>query len=444
MLCAEVSQLEAQLGSVAFFERVRNTAHIGFNHPDRPGYTDEYRVALSKNAPLSELKEKIAKELGLEASNLHLARAQKTPQLKDETKTIREVGLAGGSHCFVGHGAPCDVDEFMLRVAFYSAAEKAGSRAKDAFSHAGNGGATIRSLRESLVEPLLRWCDELKASGEPAPFESEGLQWRRLRLRDGQAGKHFAILRDDRTLRSALLGVADGRQVAVQILDHDESLTPADLVVQLRPWRYEEGRVFAATEWILRGSLSLAEIRAELNGRYRGLLESTPGPEPGAVDSSGEATAAVEAIEEDYLEIVALPSVGPPLSVQRCAGLRWAESPLSSTDAEELKRPITEFREVRDGCTLVLRSALRAKRGPPAESAKTGGEGQAKAGAKGLAKVKAKAGPKSGGVSVLAGPPRRERALIIEVAHPEGAVASESVEPNEDLEAAHAESAVLE
>merc|ERR1712125_148831 len=100
----------------------------------------------------------------------------------------------------------------MLRVAFYSAADKAGSRAKDAFSHPANGAASIRSLRESLVELLLRWRDELTASGERAPFESDGLQWRRLRL-------------------------SDGRQVAVQVLDRDETLTPEDLVLHLRPWR---------------------------------------------------------------------------------------------------------------------------------------------------------------------------------------------------------------
>uniref|UniRef100_A0A7S4SKG3 Ubiquitinyl hydrolase 1 n=1 Tax=Alexandrium monilatum TaxID=311494 RepID=A0A7S4SKG3_9DINO len=430
IICAEVAPTDGgKPQSAVLYEEVRNTAHLSFNHPDRPEFTEECSVSISMDATLAELKAKIAQQLGLDAGQLHFARAHKAPQLKDETKTLRTAGLAGSSHIFVGHGAPCGVDENLLRVALYCPAEKGGgaAKARDALSHAAKGASSIRSLREALVTPLLRWCQEVQASGSDAPFASEGLQWKRLRIRDGQAGKHFAILRDDRTVRSSLLGLVDGRQVAVQVLDRDEELTPDDLILHVRPWRYETGSLFAATEWVFRKTRTIAELREELTARFRGILEDAASAtsDSAAADGAPDADAPTQ---EDRLELAALPSAGPPLTVKRCASLKWVESPLNAAAAEDLQRPLAEVPEVRDGATIVLRSALRASRGPPAEAAKGGGKGP---GAPGTALPKAKAGAKARASSlgtaasrraaVASVPARRERALVIEVAHPDAA-----------------------
>merc|ERR1719359_780995 len=71
-----------QLQSVMLFDQVRNTTSISFNHPDRPCDTEEEQIQISKDSTLCELKQKIAASLGLNAKDLHLCRAHKTPQLK--------------------------------------------------------------------------------------------------------------------------------------------------------------------------------------------------------------------------------------------------------------------------------------------------------------------------------------------------------------------------
>merc|ERR1712014_514935 len=101
----------------------------------------------------------------------------------------------------------------------------------------------------------------------------ELLNWRRLRLRDGQTGKQLAILRDDRTLRSALGGLSDGRCVALQVLDEDEELGPDDVIIALRPWRVKEGRLHAATEVVIPKTQTVNALRASFTTRFHGLLQ---------------------------------------------------------------------------------------------------------------------------------------------------------------------------
>merc|ERR1712039_581366 len=107
------------------------------------------------------------------------------------------------------------------------------------------------------------------------------------------------------------------------------------------------------------------------------------------------------------------PSVGPPLNIKRCASLKWADSKLNSLAADDLARPVSTLGDLRDGATLVVRSAVRAARGPPAEPA-------AKASAKAGAAAKARSGASAPRPLVLSGAHHKERSLVIEVAHPEG------------------------
>ncbi|CAK0862510.1 unnamed protein product [Prorocentrum cordatum] len=323
------------------FELVRNTAHSRGS----PG-ASELTIPIAKTATLAALKAQAAAALGLDPGGLHLSRGPKGPQLKNEAQTLRASGIA------------------------------------ELFSHCAKAASSVRGLRQAILEPLARWASEQ----EQPPFAPDGLQWRRLRLRDGHAGKQFAILRDDRTLRGALLGLADGRHVAVQVLDQDEELTPDDLVVSVRAWRYAEGRLSAAAEVVVRRSQALSELRGLLDARYHALL-TKPDAEASAGEDAGE----------DRLEVVALASAGPPLTVKRCATLRWGESQLNATDSDSpgaplprslrsLRRPLAELRDLRDGATLVVRSARAAARGPPGEPARPAGAPPAAA-----ARAKAKA-----------------------------------------------------
>eukprot|EP00439_Symbiodinium_sp_Y106_P073709 s112_g13.t4 len=248
---------------------------------------------------------------------------------------------------------------------------------------------------------------------------------------DGQAGKQFAILRDERTLRSALLGFGDGRQVAVQVMAEDEDLGPDDLVILVRPWRVREARLHASTEIVATRNQSLAKFQDMLAERFKGLLHaeeekdnvvpvkstdeiSQDGKEHIAPVASGKPTAETF---KDSLEIVAAHNTGPPLTSKRCETLKWADSRLTP-GPQTVEKPLADFKEVRDGVTLVIRSRLAALAGvevsePAAGPSKGGKKGVAKASAK--AALKAKGGDST--VTVSTG--RAERGLIIQVAHPE-------------------------
>ncbi|CAE7220700.1 SIRT6 [Symbiodinium sp. CCMP2592] len=120
---------------------------------------------------------------------------------------------------------------------------------------------------------------------------------------------------------------------------------------------------------------------------------------------------------KDSLEIVAAHNTGPPLTSKRCETLKWADSRLTP-GLERVEKPLADFKEVRDGVTLVIRSRLAALAGVEvAEPA----PGPGKGGKKGVAKASAKAAlkAKGGDSTVTVSTGRAERGLIIQVAHPE-------------------------
>lgn len=389
-------RVKDNLQSVMLYDTLRNTAELSFNHPDRPEYTEEFKVSISKKAPLSELKASIAAKLELDPKMLHLARGRKTPQLKDEAKSLREAGVAEMGSVFVGHGAPCKPDEYMLRVSLYMSQPGSPPKTKDAFELPAKATASVRSVREALAEPLARWAADpehteagaFRSSFDPA---SDVLPWRRLRLRDGAPGKQFAVLRDERTLRSALSLLSDGRQVAVQVLEEEEDIGADDFILSIRPWRVHEGRLHSASEHIVSRSRSVGDLRSDLTARFKGILLPSSDAEDLPTGDS-----------QDHLEIVPLPFAGPPLTIKRCITLNWAESKLSSGDPADLETPLSEVKDLRDGTVLVVRSAFSAALGPPAEE---------------LPKLMPKAKGKASAVAPKALPSaRREQALTITVA----------------------------
>lgn len=431
IICVEQLEGPGVSQAVQLVEEKCNTAKIYFNHPTRPQFTEEFPpMAISKDAPIFELKARIAQALQLDASTLHLCRSQHAPAMfKDESRTLRQAGLSEASSIFVGDGAPCSPEECLLKVLLYTY-DKGNHKARELFSLAARGDSSVRNLREAVYEPLLRWAKE--EDPEAIGFDPVAVTgWKKLRLRDGQAGKQFAILRDERTLRSALLGFGDGRQVAVQVMAEDEDLGPDDLVILVRPWRVREARLHASTEIVATRNQSLAKFQDMLAERFKGLLHaeeekdnvvpvkstdeiSQDGKEHIAPVASGKPTAETF---KDSLEIVAAHNTGPPLTSKRCETLKWADSRLTP-GPQTVEKPLADFKEVRDGVTLVIRSRLAALAGvevsePAAGPSKGGKKGVAKASAK--AALKAKGGDST--VTVSTG--RAERGLIIQVAHPE-------------------------
>jgi len=417
------------LASVRLYDEKRNTAKLSFNHPDRPQFTEEFGpVSISKDATVADLKAMLAGILELDLAKLHLCRHQTSPQFKEESATLRQVGLGELCSVFAGHGRPLAPNEIVVRFSLYKKDSKdsEGPKAKLDISIPASTSSSVRSLRQALEEPLVLWATDVGAkSGGVPPFPLEGLTWKRLRLRDGAAGKGFAILRDESKIKGPAFG--DGRQVAVQVLDADEELKADDIILGIRPWRVCDGILHAATDVIIGRSKTLGDLLDVLNTRFKGMLET----------------------DEDVLEVVTLPSVGPPLSVKRCLTLKWSESRLTNPDAESLAKPLSEYKELRDGVVLVVRSGAAATRGAPAETA-----GEGKGTGKGPGKGPT-AGPAQGGdlasqiaakaAALAAGPTakaaakasaRAERGLVIRVERPEGPKTSELVPaPREDTAA---------
>mmetsp|Transcript_35642 Transcript_35642/g.113983 ORF Transcript_35642/g.113983 Transcript_35642/m.113983 type:complete len:828 (+) Transcript_35642:1059-3542(+) len=429
VLCAEMRTADAPLQSVLLYERIQNTADLAFNHPDRPFDTEEFKLAVSKTATLSEIKVKMSEVLGVEAQSFHLRRSRKAAQLKDETKTLRQLGLADSGGMFVGKGAPCKPDQSLVQISLYSF-EKGAAKSVEAFEHVVCVTSSVKHLREALFEPVLQWARETSASGGSVPFSTDGLRsWRRLRLRDAQVGKQFAILRDDRTLRSALPALGDGRLIAVQVLAVDEELSADDVVLAARPFRAREGRLHAATEVVLPKAQTVGDLRASLAARFQGLLVGA-GNSAGFVAegcdndsiSGAEANEQVQAAE-DCLEFVLLPAAGPPLTAKRCATLRWGDSQLNATDEATLAMSISEVKDFRDGSVLVVRSRMSAKLASENEGCGTQEESMAgteeRSGSKRttIPLPKSKAGARQPPLTSF--PAQRERSLRIEVACPE-------------------------
>lgn len=405
VICAEIrAHNGSSLQAVELYDRVLNTVHLKFNHPDTPALSDEHSVAISKSTTLVELKDRIAELLGLEAKALHLRRSRKSPQLKDEDKTIRQTGITDSDAIFVGHGAPCGKDECLLQIALYSK-EKGVPKPIELFEHPVHCAASVRNLRETLVEPLEKW--RATSADNACGWSTGSLVWSRLRLRDGQAGRRFSTLRDDRTLRCALPSLGDGRQVAVQILDEEETLGPDDFLIAVRPWRVLEGKLFASTEIVVDKTQSLDEFRSKLCTRFAGLLQKEA-PEP--------STSGNEEQKEDSLDIVIVPASGsgPPLTSQRCANLKWDVSPLNPSSSEALAAPLANLRDFRDGVTLIVRSRFAAAAAASIVGAETAAVAETPLSPK-VGTRRRNSVPKV----LVAAPPRRERSLRIEVVRPE-------------------------
>jgi hypothetical protein len=405
IVCAEIrASGDSSLEVVDLFERVLNTLHIKFNHPDRPLQVDENSIAISKSQTVAELKNCIAKELGLDSCLLHLRRSRAAPQMKDQTKTLREANISDNDHVFVGHGAPCGADEILLQIAFYSR-EKGSQKVIDLFEQPVKCTSSVRSLREALVEPLMKMKRSDHAEVARLPEE---VVWQKLRLRDGQPTRQYVVLRDDRTLRSALPGLSDGRQLAVQFLDSDEMLGQDDVIISVRPWRVLEGRLHAPTELVVNKAHTLADFHSVLASRFSGLLQK-------AVQGTHQ-----EPEELDSLQIVVLPgaSGGPPLTSQRCAALKWAESRLNFANGQE-SSSLADFREFRDGAAFVVRSRLAAV-ASECVATSDAKDVQTPADGKSLPRPTAKSAIRKPPTFTLAAPARKERSLHIEVLCPDG------------------------
>lgn len=278
----------------------------------------------------------------------------------------------------------------------------------------------MRDLRVALLKPFVEWAESAAAKGKDgaAPFPLGGLTWRRLRLRDAQAGCNSSILRDEKTLKAALVGFSDGRQVAIQVLDFEENLEPEDVVFVVYPWLVQAQRLLGTSEIVVSKLKTLEEVREILAARFKMLLENDPEEEKPqiCIEEEGEEASNV-------LELAALYSPQGIVQIKHCWSLKWSDVRLNPSKAEALAKTLTDVREIRDGVVLIMRYKLDVLRGAPRPPTVTGGKGAGKAKAQGFTSIDQAAASIGGAARSKAAKAKRpERGIHIEVACPDAEV----------------------
>eukprot|EP01047_Picozoa_sp_COSAG01_P043867 COSAG01_NODE_3922_length_5532_cov_16.368053_5_plen_268_part_00 len=194
-------------------------------------------------ATLGQAKAEIAAILGVAADSVHLRRGQRAPMLKSEHVTLRSLGLCEGSPLLVAAGPVLAEGEHMLRLQLYHAGklsllcEMKAAATSDVASLKERVASAVADSTASQVVAARAAVGWGAGGGEGGGGEGggEGAQAalaQRVRLRDCQGGAEVGkVLHDRRTLKGSLARLADGREVAVQLLAAPESVGPQDVIL---------------------------------------------------------------------------------------------------------------------------------------------------------------------------------------------------------------------
>jgi hypothetical protein len=149
-----------------------------------------------------------------EMGDVHFKRnGARGPMLKDESKSLKSFGLVEGSLLWLSKGKPCLPNEFMIDFVHYDPADPK-IPFRPFMITAISETMKINSLKQFLATHL------------------GNLDPQRLRLRDKKMNTLASILRDTTSIRRSLLGLSDGRQVAVQVLEFPETSGPDEIILR--------------------------------------------------------------------------------------------------------------------------------------------------------------------------------------------------------------------
>lgn len=264
----EADDMSGESPVVRKFDLERNVITICYNHPDKPDEVDLITPS-NLNETLAELKAKLARDLEIDAEDFHLRRSAIAPQFKDETKTLRELGLVDQSMVFVSMGAPMAPDQFALEVFIYDADNPKRPFERIISDFPASETQSIGSLKRRIAAHA--------RVNHPA---------NKLRLRDKSRTAAGKIYRDGQSVRGAMRHVADGKQVCIQLLDFVERTTREDMVIALRIWRPLK-RTIRLSDVVVKRRNTVSELYDLLNDRYGIGLASAAAPD-GEVESKGD------------------------------------------------------------------------------------------------------------------------------------------------------------
>jgi len=282
---------------------------------------------------IGEIKVKLAEKLGVSTEGIHLRRSAKGAQLREEDKTLKELKLIDGSPLFVMEGKVRGAEEILVKFYLYRPGEKPAFAALFQTSLARQ--LSIHEVKQSL-------CDKLALLAEPKKKLLGG--WTggpgQLRLRDKKEKEAGKIFPDAKKLST--LAKMDGKELAVQLLDHDETVGGEDIIIQVRQWRIDCNEIDRPMEMIISKNASLGELETLLAKAFD--LEGNFVVPPTA---DGEDAAAVE---RSRLSMAKASNFGPPLKPTGASKLKWSPA---GADSERLIS--SSPWGLRDGSLVVVR-----------------------------------------------------------------------------------------
>ena len=240
--------------------KMTNEITINFNRVGETSYDHSMRV--NRNDAVGTLMEKIGQYLDLSLDKFHLKKSATGEQIKDRSSLLLKNGLCENSIVHLEKGAGCGVGEVMFKLAVKTKVEN-GTSAEyvDIGSVAVDAGLTVKVLRDKVYE-LIAFSggddpDLNQVIGDKKPATAA-----HIRLQDKLTD--MQVLRDERKLRAAILGLNDGRVIVITLLSAPEEVTADQFILQVKINLVEQKKIVAAGSVVIGKDWSLQRLKEAL------------------------------------------------------------------------------------------------------------------------------------------------------------------------------------
>ena len=252
------------------FDRDAYNYRIKFNIPKHemtePTTDYPHHVMIDARKTLADLKKEICKVLKLDEGEIILRKGGRMgTEIKDLRQTITGINFVNGSSVFVEFGQPAVLGE--MRIFVFLALKKEDE--DDVSSH------DYQELFELIINGEYT-AAEVKDLISIDARKIHGFDWdpKKLRLREKVGNRLMKVYRN-----SALKGqgVSDKKQVAVEVLQEPETLTPKEFLTIVRTWNPETLDISPSFEIIVDKTKSLKYFAEKIHEKNQSIPVSQKG-----------------------------------------------------------------------------------------------------------------------------------------------------------------------
>lgn len=240
--------------------------------------------------------------------------------------------------------------------------------------------AIKKELHTQWTELSVKLEKRLQSLNLIQPVPSPGTP-HHIRLRDLKTGKVSGPLRDDRIASRCLLGLADGRRIAVQILPNEEIIGPDDILITIRVASYDKKTLAEPHDMCIPRNFTVENLYDKISQTFPELAEAVP------------PTEGVDPATELAIEIAKGFTTGPAVSLKTALKLKWNDpAVVIEGKASLVDRPPLNLR---DGSIIVVRGRADWLRAQARVKAKRDAEMAAGTGVSAV-RAKSRAGTRGG------------------------------------------------